>query len=77
MNQLRRLRPKDMHAEDLAELFVGDYLDESRVAVKDRGLAVGRERKLGYLDVPARLPGLRFAEPDAGDLRLAVGAVRI
>ena len=47
------------------------------MAVEDRRLAVGRERELGDLDVPAGGAGLGLAEPDTGDLRLAVSTVRV
>ena len=75
VDDLGRLGPDDVHAEDLAGRLVGDHLDEPvRLAERDR-LAARREREL-----PDRRPRGPFSrarasvEPDRGDLGTAVGA---
>lgn len=73
-DQFGDARTNHVDAEDLIVLFVGDNLDEPLPLPKDGRLAVAGEREFANLHVVPLLTRLRFGQPDAGDLRVAVGA---
>src|SRR5258708_40256098 len=71
-DQLRGLRPNDMHSQDLAVVRIGDDLDESLMLADDRGSRVGRKRELTNLHVVPGFPGAGFRNADAADLWVAI-----
>ena len=75
-DQLERLRPDDVDAQNLAVLLVGHHLDEAVVIAQDGGAAVAREREAPDLHLAALRARLRFGQPDAADARLGIGARR-
>src|SRR5690242_4001355 len=63
-----------MNAEHLVVLRVGHDLYKPGRCAQDRRLAIGRERELPGLHLITTLTSFRLAEPNAGNLRIAVGA---
>jgi len=64
-DQLSRIRPDDVYAQDLSVLRVGHDLDETFVLADDAGPRVGGKGKLADLYLVALLFGLGFGKPDA------------
>ena len=76
LDQLGHLGADHVRAEQLAGLGVEHGLDEALgLAERDR-LAVADERESAGLDGVARRLRIGLGQPDAGDLRMAVGAAR-
>ena len=73
---LRRLRPDDVHAQNLAVFRIGDNLHKAVVAAHDRRLGVAGEGKLAHLDFVAFFFGLRLSQARRANLRLGIGAAR-
>ena len=65
-----------VNAEDLSVFLVGDNLDESVGRIFDSCLADGHKWKLADLYFVSRFDGFRFGQPDTGNLRIAVRAIR-
>src|SRR3989449_8731005 len=74
VDDLRRLRADDMHAQDLARRLVGDDLDEALRVAEGDGLAVRGERESPDAHLAPVLLRARLAHADRSDLRTAVGA---
>src|SRR5690349_24641792 len=68
-DQLARLRPDDVHAEDAIGLRIGDELDETGRVAERAGAAVRRERKHARTVRDAVAPPLLPVAPDPRDLR--------
>src|SRR5215472_13551114 len=74
-NQLRRIRPDDVHTENLAVLRVGNDLDESLMLADDAGPRVRREGELADLHLVSRLLRIGFGHSNAADLRMTIRRV--
>src|SRR5271166_1786434 len=74
-NQLGRVGPDDVDAQDLAVLLIGDDLDEAVVRAHDAGARVGGERELADLYVVPQFLRLGFRQAHAADLGMAVSRV--
>jgi len=64
-NQLRRVRPDNVYAQNLSILGVGNNFDEAFVLAHDAGARVGSEGELANLDVVTLFLGLGFGQTDA------------
>src|SRR5438094_621339 len=73
MDDLGRVPPHDVGAQDLAVLLVAQDLHEPFGLTGSTRPAVGRERKPARYVVDLPLLALILGEPDAGHLRMAVG----
>src|SRR5438093_13681217 len=73
MDDLGRVPPHDVGAQDLAVLLVAQDLHEPFGLTGATRPAVGRERKPARYVVDLPLLALILGEPDAGHLRMAVG----
>src|SRR5207247_743909 len=73
MDDLGRVPPHDVGAQDLAVLLVAQDLHEPFGLTGSTRPAVGRERKPASNVVDLPLLALILGEPDAGHLRMAVG----
>src|SRR2546426_12749083 len=73
MDNLGRVSPHDVGAQDLAVLLVAQDLHEPFGLTGSTRPAVGRERKPARYVVDLPLLTLILGEPDAGHLRMAVG----
>src|ERR1035441_10041519 len=74
-DQLGRIRPDDVHAQDLAVLGVGNDLDEAFVLPHDAGARVRSEGELANLHGVTLFLRLGFGEAHASDLGMAIGRV--
>src|SRR5664280_553475 len=74
-DQLGRIRPDDVYAQDLAVLGVGNDLDEAFVLPHDAGARVRSEGELANLYGVTLFLGLGFGEAHASDLGMAIGRV--
>src|SRR5882757_7669455 len=75
-DDLRRIRPNDVDAQNLAMLRVRNYFDEAVMRIDDRRLRIADERELADLHLEALFFGLRLGQADAGDLRIAISTTR-
>src|SRR5258708_32502164 len=73
-DQFGRQRADNVDTQYLAVLCVGHDLDEAFMLVDDAGLGVGGEREFADLTRHAEFLRFGLGEPDAADLRFAVGA---
>ena len=69
-DEFRHLRADHMHAQHQIALGIGDHLDHALGFVHRQGPAAGGKGELADPDLVAFLPGLLFAQPDRGDLRV-------
>src|ERR671917_1795072 len=75
-DQVRDVRPYGVHPEDQVCLGVGHDLEEAVGLALDEGLTDGPKGELGLLDLVALVLGLRFGEPERGDLGAAESDAR-
>src|SRR5258708_21678598 len=73
-DDLRRIRPNDVDAQDFAVLRVCNDFDEAVMRIDDRRLRVADEGELTNFHLEAFLFGLRLRQADAGDLRITISA---
>src|SRR5450631_3492415 len=76
LDQFRHLRPDHMAAEQLTRGGVEYRCHQAGSFVEGDGLAVGGQGETSHLDLPTCFERTALAQPDAGDLRIAVGARR-
>src|SRR5207237_6076555 len=76
LDELGYFRAHHMGAEQLAAPGIEDGLDHALILAKCDGLAVAEEGEAADPDFAAFGFGLRFSEPDGGDLGMAIGAAR-
>ena len=76
MDQVRRVRPDQMDADDAAGLRVGDDLHQPGGLAGDMGLAEPNRAKLADLELQPLLFGFLLGQPHPSDLREGEDASR-